>query len=346
MFIDVHNKILGSGSVRGLSVAVVLANSLAISPAVTAQEGSRFISVALENDVIIGEDSGFTNGLSIGFGRLGFKEFDKTNTPLVIRAVTSGLPIATQKNRTRGISHQFFQRLQTPQIIEIPFFLADDLPYAGLLAYQGTLFSSTARTADQFSLVLGIVGPTAFGEQAQSELHDIVGGEDPEGWEFQIRDTPVFELEYQRAWSLFRTESSTQFEVVGLGSGSIGNLETGTEWSLALRIGKNLGQSLIGFNLQADRQVNPLAFSSTSDWYAFVGGGVGYIATDIFVDGDLPGDLETNVTLDPIRTEIGMGVAYGFGPYALLAQFAANSTIIEEKGGIDKFGAISFTYRF
>jgi len=332
------------------SLALLLVTSLPFSSEALAEEGTRFITLAYENDIFVGEDKGFTNGISIAYGRVGFATFDRSNTPFVIRALTGRLPISTNKNNTRSISHQFFQRLQTPTFIAIPVFLPDDLPYAGLLAYQGTLFSSNSRTADQLSLTLGIVGPSALGEQVQTETHALVGEVEPEGWDFQIRNTPVFKLDYQRVWSLHRTQSlrrsSTQFEVLGLGGLAIGNMETSTEWGFAFRVGKNLGRNLQAFNLKADRQVNPLTFSAVADWYAFAGARLGYVATDIFVNGDLPDGLETNITLDPIRTEVGIGIAYGIGRYAFVAQFAGNSTIFEQRGGFDRFGALSLTYRF
>ena len=311
-----------------------------------AERGGSFFNAVLENDLFVGEDNGFTNGVSFAYGRVGFDNFTNKNTPTWMRVLTGWLPLATRPFRTRGISHQVLQRLQTPLDITIDTFVPDDLPYAGLLAYQGSLFSSDTKTAEELSLILGIVGPVAIGEQSQREVHAIIGSEEPLGWDFQIENTPVFQLDYRRVWSLYRTRGQRQFEVLGLGSGSLGNLETSTEWGVALRYGANLQRSITAFDLKADRQVNPLAFGGSGDWYGFVGARVGYVAFDVFVEGELPDGLETEVTLEPIRTELAAGVAYGVGAYAFVFQVSADSVLIQEQEGFDGFGALSLTYRF
>jgi len=284
---------------------LIFVTAMAAMPVVVAQEdpdvirsrveeqGARFINFVLENDLFVGEDNGFTSGVSFAYGRVGFDNFNNKNTPLWMRALTGWLPLATQEFKNRGVSHQFIQRLQTPLDITIEEFIPDDLPYAGLLAYQGSLFSSDTRLAEELSLILGLVGPTAFGEQAQSEIHAIIGAEDPQGWDFQVRDTPVFQIDYRRVWSLLRTNTFPQFEVLGLGSAGVGNLETSTEWGAAVRVGANLSRSITAFDLKVDRQVNPLAFGGSGDWYGFLGARVGYVAFDIFVEGDLPDGIQS-----------------------------------------------------
>ena len=148
-----------------LTPAIV--SMLFVAPAAVAQEeaadairgrveerGGSFINLVLENDLFVGEDNGFTNGVSIAYGRVGFDNFTSKNTPLWMRALTGWLPLAKRPFRTRGVSHQLFQRLQTPLDITIAEFIPDDLPYAGLLAYQGSLFSSDTKPVSYTHLTL------------------------------------------------------------------------------------------------------------------------------------------------------------------------------------------------
>ena len=343
-------------AVQGLVIAAVLAApSLAIAQETTdadiirarvEERGGSFLNFVLENDLFVGEDNGFTSGVAFAYGRVGFDNFTNKNTPLWMRALTSWLPLAKKQFRTRGVSHQVFQRLQTPLDIEIAEFVPDDLPYGGLFAYQGSLFSSGTRDAEELSLIVGLIGPSALGEQSQREIHAIIGSPEPLGWDFQIRDTPVFQIDYRRVWSLFRTRSKTQFEVLGLGNVGVGNLESSVEAGFALRIGANLSRSLTAFDLKADRQVNPLAFGGSGDWYGFFGARVGYVANDIFVEGDLPDGIETEVTLEPFRSELAAGVGYGMGAFAFIFQVSADTVLVEQQTGFDTFGALSLTYRY
>ena len=93
-----------------------------------------FFTFTFENDIFVGEDDGYTNGTGITFGTSGIDEFDKTNVPRWIHWLIKDLYISTEPDRKRGISHMFFQRMQTPVDILETELISNDLPYAGLLA--------------------------------------------------------------------------------------------------------------------------------------------------------------------------------------------------------------------
>ena len=134
--------------------------------------------------------------------------------------------ISTVPNKKRAIANMFFQRMQTPMDITGKDFIPDDLPYAGLVAWQGTAYSWDAHVSDQMSLYLGWVGPATLAEQSQKEIHQIVGADDPKGWRYQLDNEPVVKIELQRTWSIYRNESKRfQFYIVGLGGVGLGNLE-------------------------------------------------------------------------------------------------------------------------
>ena len=117
-----------------------------------------------------------------------------------------------------------------------------DLPYAGLLAWQGTVYAWDANVSDQLSLYLGMVGPASLAEPAQKGIHNVIGADEPKGWQYQLNNEPVVKIELQRTWTLYRNDSKRlQYDVVGLGV----------------------------FSLQADRHVNPLAFMESNDFYVF-----------------------------------------------------------------------------
>jgi len=326
------------------TLLIILA--ITFSSPVLAETGNRFFTITFENDIFVGEDNGYTNGSGFTFGHAGFSDFNHNNTPRWILKLTKRLPIATRPDRLRGISHMFFQRMQTPNDITDPNYNPDEVPYAGLLAWQGTMYSSTDRVSDQLSLYLGLIGPSAGGEAAQKAVHAAIGSDEPLGWQFQIRDTPIFKLEYQKVWSLYkRSNSPIELEVVGLGGAGIGNLKTATKWGLALRVGKNLKQSLSAFSLQADRQVNPLAFSKTNDWYGFVGARAGYVAYDIWVDGRIPEGLEQNITNESIRNDLAAGFVWSLGRFAFVFEVASMSSPIEQFKDREQFGAVSVTLK-
>jgi hypothetical protein len=119
--------------------------------------------------------------------------------------------------KRRGIAHMFFQRMQTPGDLEKKELIVDDLPYAGLIAWQGTLYAWDDQVTDQFSLYLGAVGPVTLAEETQSLIHDLTHAQEPMGWDNQIENEPVFKIEAQRVWNLYRSNrKGKEIDILGL----------------------------------------------------------------------------------------------------------------------------------
>ena len=127
---------------------------------------------------VVGEDDGYTNGTGITFGKAGFDKFDTSNVPKWIHWLIKDRYINTAPNKTRAVAHMFFQRMQTPAEITDNDFIVDDVPYAGLLAWQGTAYSWDTNVSDQMSLYLGMVGPVTLSEQSQKLIHKVIGSDE------------------------------------------------------------------------------------------------------------------------------------------------------------------------
>ncbi len=332
---------------RFLYLFIATGVAASIATATMAEEAvPKFFTFTFENDTFVGEDNGYTNGIGITFGRAPFTEFNNENLPNWLHALTSRLYISTMPDKQRGVAHMFFQRMQTPDAIEVEELISDDLPYAGLLAWQGTLYAWDERVADQFSLYLGAVGPVTLAEQGQKTIHDLVGADDPKGWDNQIENEPIFKVEAQRIWNLYRSNGKRfQLDLLGLTGVGVGNLESATKGGLAIRWGTNLQSSFAAFSLQADRQVNPLALNAQNDFYLFIGGRVGYVLNDILVDGNTFRDSHS-VPLEHYQDQLSAGAVFSLGPCAFvfeISSLSSRTTLIDER---KDYGALSLTYRY
>ena len=306
----------------------------------------EFFTLTLENDLFVGEDDGYTNGLGLTFGKGPFKEFDNNNLPSWLYNFTKDFYISTMQNKHRAVAHMFFQRMQTPSDISETELIVDDLPYVGLLAWQGTLYAWDEQVSDQFSLYLGAVGPIALGEQTQSFVHKLTGGDDPKGWDNQIENEPVFKIEALQVWNLYRSAGKkTQYDLLGLTGAGIGNLESATKAGFAIRWGTNLRQSFPSFSLQADRQINPLSLSHNNDFYLFFGARVGVVFNNILINGNTFKDSHS-VPLEHFQDQLSTGVVWNIGPNAFVFQISSVSSSTEIISERDKFGALSYTHRF
>ncbi|MCH8176640.1 MAG: lipid A deacylase LpxR family protein [Proteobacteria bacterium] len=306
----------------------------------------EFFTFTFENDLFVGDDNGYTNGMGITFGEGPFKEFNNDNLPNWLHWLAKDLYVSTMENKQRGVAHMFFQRMQTPEDLSASELIIDDLPYAGLLAWQCTLYAWDDRVADQLSLYLGAVGPITLAEQSQTLIHELLGADEPKGWDNQIENEPIFKVEVQRIWTLYRSAGKgKQFDILGLWGAGIGNLESATKAGLAIRWGTNLRHSFPAFSLQVDRQVNPLALTPDDDFYLFLGARGGVIFNDILIDGNTFKDSHS-LPLEHIQDQVAAGVVWSIGNNAFVFQISSissNTDVINER---NEFGALSYTHRF
>ena len=305
----------------------------------------QFFTFTFENDVFVGEDDGFTNGTGLTYGRGPFLSFDG-EIPGFLNSITKPLYIQTIPNRVHGVAYMLFQTLQTPEDITIAEFQPDQLPYAGSLILQTQLYSWNTNVSDQLSLFLGIVGPLAFGEESQTFIHSLIGSDEPEGWDFQLDNEPVFRVEARHVHKLARAYGkSLGFDLLGLGTAGIGNLRSNAEASLAIRFGSNLKFSHATFSLQSDRQVNSLSLATGNDWFAYFGASAELVANDILIDGNTFEDSPSQ-ELENFQNSFAAGVVAKFGPLAYVFQITSTSPATEIQDDRESFGAFSITYPF
>ena len=305
----------------------------------------QFFTFTFENDIFVGEDDGFTNGTGLTYGRGPFLSFDG-EIPGLLNSITKPLYIQSIPNRVHGVAYMLFQTLQTPEDITIAEFQPDQLAYAGSIVLQTQLYSWDTNVSDQLSLFLGIVGPLAFGEESQTFIHSLIGSDEPEGWDFQLDNEPVFRLEARHVHKLARAYGSNfGYDLLGLGTVGLGNLRSNAEASLAVRFGTNLKFSHATFSLQSDRQVNSLSLAPGNDFFVYFGVSAELVANDIMIDGNTFED-SISQELENFQNSFAAGVVAKFGPLAYVFQVTSSSPAAEIAEDRESFGAFSITYPF
>ena len=346
-FLPLRNSALTSITTLYQSLNIVLVLLLLTATEAWAEDKvQEFITFTLENDIFVGNDDGYTNGMGVTFSKSPFKEFNNNNLPHWLHWLVKDLYISTMEHKQRGIAHMFFQRVQTPENLNETALIKNDVPYAGLLAWQGTLFAWDNRISDQLSLYLGTVGPNALGEEAQNVIHKLTKSDEAKGWDNQIGNEFIFKVEVQRIWKLYHSnDNGYQFEILGLAGAGIGNLESATKAGFAIRWGSHLESSFHSFALQADRQVNPLALSVNNDFYLFLGGRIGVVFNDILINGNTFEDSHS-VPLEHYQNQIAAGVVWNLGPTAYVFQLTSLSSRTKLTNERENYGALSITFHY
>jgi len=330
-----------------LSMLLLWGNAQADSTRSVEKKAINFATLTIENDIIAGDDGGYTNGLAFSWAHGGFDVFNDSNTPAWINSLTNNLYISTMGGKRRAVSYMMAQGMQTSSDIERKELVEDEPPYAGELIWKATLYAFDDSVSDRLSLTLGMVGPASGAEHAQTFVHKITGSDEPEGWDHQLENEPVFRLGAQRFWNLWRSSpnNDTQLEMLGNGQIGIGNLKSDIGTGLGFRWGNNLASSFATASTIPGREINPLAGLSGLNWNVFIHVTGLYVANNIAIDGNTF-ESSHSVPLKHGQAIGSLGFALNRGSWGLVISAARSSDQYEGQEDKSKFGSFSFTYRY
>ena len=307
---------------------------------------SSFFSLTFENDVFVGEDNGYTNGLGFTYGRGPFLSFSDDNLPYWLNALSRRTYIHTMPDKVRGVAYMFFQNMHTPTNMELTEMQSDDVPYAGLVALQTTLYAWDRYQSDRLSLYVGVVGPAALAGQSQKSIHKVIGGDDPKGWGNQLDNELVIKVEAKRLRKIYQHYGEgAGIDIIGIVEAGVGNLESAVSAGVAMRWGTNMEYSHATFGLESDRHVNALALSSRNDYYGYLGAAASVVLNDILIDGNTFSDSHS-APLEHSQDQLTGGVVWKYGSMAYVFQLSSFSSRTSISSKREKHGALSLTFVF
>jgi len=248
----------------------------------------------------------------------------------------------------RRWSFDLTQQIYTPFTTNLAVPPKGDRPYAGVLMGTFGLNSDTETSRSYFGVGVGVIGPSALGEQVQNGFHDIIGQAGNRGWHTQIKDEPVIQLTSSR---VFRLKTGTVF---GLETEALPELTAGagTQKIYALT-----GVTLrIGQGLDADFGVSRVrpgpsggdVFRPTSNfgWYVFAGLDGQAVAHDITLDGTI---FRSSAN---VKKHVFVGEAQGGFALLLYGVKVSYTHVVQtqqfkgQHGGFHQFGSINVSMRF
>lgn len=251
------------------------------------------------------------------------------------------------------LGHQIF----TPENISLPAPPADDRPYAGYL-FGGVYWQREQDNAlDHLQLDLGIVGPSAGGEDLQTAVHEIFNADDPKGWDAQIEDTFTFQFTYRKKWRIDLNEPAAGEARAGLSAldwqllpqvgFGLGNVYRQAEAAATLRFGQNLPDDFGPARVADARSATGLGRELASaragaaskwSWSIFGRAGVRLVQHNLFLDGPDSGGGPA-VESEPIVGEFSAGVtaAYRFDNHWRLELEYTQTVLTDAFKGQDTF---------
>lgn len=322
----------------------VLIGSLALGLANPVLADMDWVSVTLDNDLFVGNDNGYTNGLYVSFFDTGdvdrkIPDHDFWVSPLMWSMPKTGVDGAAN-------AYMIGQTMSTPSDIKIAEPGENEMPYSALLALTNSYVTATPDYADRVSTTIGWVGPSALGEEAQKFVHDIIGAEEPQGWDTQLRDELVFQLSRARTWRKWVSDSG-HYDFLSNAEVAIGTIQSNVSAGMTFRYGRGLENSFAPPLFNSSRVTNPSAVDN--GWYVYGGAQAGYIFNQIFTDGNTFKDSRS-IDYDHEFIGITAGFAYAWQNFTLT--FAINDANVIQSGDTEKelenlsqYGTLSLAWR-
>lgn len=313
-------------------------------------------SFYFENDLFIGSDNDYTNGIKYAVISPDLSPHVPLNRsakiPLKVLDFFHRLPLI--KNAPAETGHKvelaFGQNMYTPRDISRSDLITDDRPYAGYSylssAYHRKSVSGKAWSQmDSVEIQIGIVGPASLAEQAQKFVHRVRNLQHPNGWEHQLENEPGLTLAYERKWLYHPSRKGRFCADAMIHSGmALGNVMTYLNAGLEFRVGWNIPRS---FSVSLIRPAG-------STWifpdqglslYLFSAMNGRLVLRNIFLDGSTFRHSH-KVDKEPYVADISTGLTAGYKKLSLSFVYTRQTREFEQQSKKHGFGSISLNYAF
>ncbi|MEZ5953050.1 MAG: lipid A deacylase LpxR family protein [Hyphomonas sp.] len=304
------------------------------------------ISVTTENDFFGGgTDRNYSNGLRIERVSAADDVFPALDW------VANRLPWLDMERTDLRQGFGISQAIFTPENIHTPDPDPKDRPYAAWLSLSGTAVATDVEKGiqDTLQINLGIVGPSAAGEFVQNNWHKIIGVDQAEGWDHQLKDEPGLEIIAQRLRIYdgpdlplgLKTDIGTHVGV------ALGNVRTYANMGMTARIGWDLdsgfGPPRIRPALAGAGDFIPGTPENPFGGYAFIGVDGRAVARDMFLDGNLWRDSPRVEDRRDFTGDLQAGVAVHYRDVQLAFTFVHRTEQFKYQDGPQRFGAVSIS---
>lgn len=273
----------------------------------------------LENDFIVNTDKAYTNGLFFVWTNPWTKENSGSDEKKnFLLNMTDRFSLTPSEGRERRTAFSFGQAMYAPDNIKTEIPDPDDFPYAGIITGKMNIQYQNRTRSDAIGILIGLVGPDAHGEWSQKRIHNLINVSDPKGWDHQLRNELLVNVNYIHKWKLYDNLTMLSgkekgFDVTAYTGADLGNFITDFNVGAVVRVGN--GGTLfpltpfkasagfipdIGYSEKYPFFINLLAGIETS-----------WVLRSIVIDGNT---FKTSASLDrePFVTNLFGGVSLGF----------------------------------
>ncbi len=229
--------------------------------------------------------------------------------------------------------------------------IRDQRPYAGWLYVSGLLNAETSTHLDSWRLDIGVVGPSAQGEQITKFFHNVFSGYDQLGWDNQIQDRLGLNASWERRWrNIIPISNGIAVDLSPAIGVELGTVSDAINAGAMLRVGTGLETDFgpprtgaFGGSLAHGGQ----GFSL----YGFAAANASYVPWDVFLDepGGRDSDLiraGDQITRDKFRSQVTLGLVATWQRLRLTFAVTDASTTYDQQVDAERFSEMNLSFRF
>lgn len=337
---------MSGAELTGRSLYLLLLVLISSGAHANTEPPDSFVSIQTENDLFARSgDRYYTNGLQLSI-------LKKEPPPAWLAKIAEWTPFYQQGSGLNLVQYTVGQKIFTPNDTETSTVVADDRPYAGYLYFGATLMSHISHSenfdyGNLFEMTIGVVGPSALGEQAQTFVHDLIGIDSPNGWDNQLEDELALGLSYSRFWRLIQPVAyGLEFGINPQISAAVGNVYTYGAGGVMFRLGDNLRRDLSPPNIRPGFPgVTYFQASNRSSWYFYLGFESRLMFRDISLDGNTFTDSHS-VDKERLVGDMQYGIVYIFDDVRIAVSNMTRTDEFTTQEKVTRYGAINLSFRY
>lgn len=304
----------------------------------SAHAETDWVSFSFDNDIFLGSDGGYTNGLYLSLYDTG-NEGAQPKISWLLKPIMWTISDEQFSGAVSILS--VGQSMITPQNISERNPPEDELPYSGLLFLNSSYLLFADEYVEKVSTSIGFVGPLSMAEKSQKLIHKLLSSDQPQGWDTQIKNELVFQFDRGRARRLWVAESMA-WDIIATNELSIGTISSGINLGGFLRYGTQLASSYGTTLLDSARITNPRAIGV--GWNVYLGLNLEYIFNQIYTDGNTFRDSRS-INYEHSRVGATVGIRYSLQRYSLTFALSDLDIVHSELQDLTQFGRLTFAYK-
>ncbi|HKQ40032.1 MAG TPA: lipid A deacylase LpxR family protein [Verrucomicrobiae bacterium] len=291
----------------------------------------QILSFTMENDALTGHDRHFTSGAHVQYESEDNALYDWTRS--MSRLVPAfGFDLQAQKWAV-----EVGQQIYTPEDLDARTVVKGDRPYAAWLYGRAALQRrgpgpGSSLAMEWFGLDVGVVGPEALGEEAQSTFH----GDAPNGWQNQLDTEVTVGLRYLRRQLWEYRFNDWRLHLIPFVDAAGGTADT--------HVG---GGALVRFGYNVPNEFEVAHGTTAPDWGAYVFSGLEgrWVIRNLFLEGNTFRSSH-GVDKEPLIGDFSFGVGLVFKRVEVLLSHTLLTHEFKAQHTDDSFSSATVLFKF